>query len=104
MNHSTNAQLVQALRNEEPGAIEEAYRRYGDDILAYAQRKAPSVAEDIHQQVFFALRCVQQASQRIFAPGFTRSQGATFLTGGRLEKIILNRFLFSRPKQATSST
>ena len=55
MNHSTDAQLVQALRNEEPGAIEEAYRRYGDDILAYAQRKAPSVAEDIHQQVFLRL-------------------------------------------------
>ena len=55
MNHLTDAQLVQALRNEKAGAIEETYRRYGDDILAYTERHAKPVAEDIQQQVFLHL-------------------------------------------------
>ena len=55
MNSITDVQLVQALRDKKSGAIEEAYRRYGNDVLRYAQRQAPTIAEDVQQQVFLHL-------------------------------------------------
>ena len=47
--------LTADVRNEVTGAIEEAYRRYGDEVLAYANRYAKPVAYDIEQYVFLHL-------------------------------------------------
>ena len=47
--------LTADVRNEVTGALEEAYRRYGDEVLAYAKRHAKPVAYDVEQQVWLHL-------------------------------------------------